>query len=317
MIESRRAIIIWLATVSSVAAFVAGFTMTVDPFGYFGNNNIGYYFSSEKQFKYNLVGTFHYNAIVLGDSRIAYTDTNEVNFPGYKFVNGGIPGSDLTEQVALLKSSKMNDLKIAVFGLQSGDVASCEKHPEEQPVWEAGRHALSWTQIRYAILALIARSKGQLPAYKTDGSRTTASKRLEESLTDLKTERYWNKVEANRRSLQGMVSAEARLGQECRLILEEARSLAERHGFALMIIFLPRNADVLQHAAMSTSQVRAHTSALVSELKGIVPNVVDLTDSPLSDSRNFWLDDPVHFKPEIGAKIIETAIHRTEEQTVE
>ena len=64
---ARNALILWLATALSIVGFVAGFNFAVDPFGYFGRNSIGYYFSSERQFKFNIVRRDDYNAIVLGD----------------------------------------------------------------------------------------------------------------------------------------------------------------------------------------------------------------------------------------------------------
>src|SRR6185312_11152228 len=122
-----NALILWLATALSIVGFVAGFNFAVDPFGYLGRNSIGYYFSSERQFKFNIVRRDDYNAIVLGDSRIAFTDTSLIARPGYSFVNGGIAGASLAEQVALLSAARLDRLKLAVFGLQYSDVGGCSE----------------------------------------------------------------------------------------------------------------------------------------------------------------------------------------------
>src|SRR5680860_1528559 len=120
--NSRNALILWFATALSIFVCVAGFSSVVDPFGYFGNNTIGYYFSSERQFKLGLVNGGDYNAIILGDSQIAFTDPSYIRRPDYKFVNGGIGGASVREQLALLSASQLDRLKLVVFGLTFGDL---------------------------------------------------------------------------------------------------------------------------------------------------------------------------------------------------
>ena len=100
MTKTPSLLFIWLIAVLGSTGFVAGFNVAVDPFGYFGTNRIGYYFSSEREFKYSIVKSYDYNAIILGDSRIAFTDPAYIARPEFRFVNGGIGGSSLAEQKA-------------------------------------------------------------------------------------------------------------------------------------------------------------------------------------------------------------------------
>ena len=301
------AVLIWMVTALSVVSFVAGFTIQVDPFGYFGTNSVGYYFSSERQFKRNLVKTRSYNAIVLGDSRIAYTDTSAVKHPKYVFVNGGIGGSDLAEQVALLKSSQLERLELAILGLQYADLNGCADTELTSSFWDALRFSASWTQLLYAIEAVQARARGDSPSYRADGTRSATSKRFAEAMVDSKTNRYRQKVEEHRKA----PGTRLQLHDRCRALLADAKRMADKHGFDLVVVFLPRNSDLFTVVDRNNIARRGQIYALVSELKGITPNVVDLTESRLGESSNFWSDDPIHFRPEIGAEIIETAIQQS------
>jgi len=307
-----NALILWLATALSIVGFVAGFNFAVDPFGYFGRNTIGYYFSSERQFKFNIVNRDDYSALILGDSRIAFTDTSLITRPEYSFVNGGIAGASLAEQVALLSASRLDRLKLAVFGLQYSDLGHCSdkfaaRGPEPLGVL---RFAASWPQLAYAIEGLIARGKGDSPEYHADGTRSPVSKFIVELGVDGKTPRYWRKIQ---RDLPNDPKAAPRFefGTECRQLLREARELADQHGFALVVVFLPRNSDFLSRVNWDGPKARKEIGGFLSQVGEVVPHVVDLSISSFSDSQNFWLDDSTHFKPAIGARIVEEAIDRS------
>jgi hypothetical protein len=307
-----NALILWLATALSIVGFVAGFNLAVDPFGYFGWNTIGYYFSSERQFKFSIVRRDDYNAIVLGDSRIAFTDTSLIARPEYRFVNGGIAGASLAEQVALLAATRLDRLKLAVFGLQYSDLGQCSDKfvPRGPQSLDGLRFAASWLQLGYAIEGLIARGKGHGPEYHADGTRSPVSKLIVELGVEGKTPRYWGKIQ---RDVPKDPKATPRLefGAGCRQLFREARDLADQYGFALMVVFLPRNSDFLSRVNWDAPNTREKIGEFLSQVGEVVPHVVDLSSSSFSDSENFWLDDSTHFKPAIGARIVEEAIDRS------
>jgi hypothetical protein len=316
--SARTALILWFATALSIVGFVAAFNITVDPFGYFGNNTLGYYFSSERQFKYSLVKSYDYNAIVLGDSRVAYTGTNQIDLPGYKFVNGGVAGSSLAEQIGLLRASRLSQLKLAVFGLRFDDLAKCSKDDEPKRVesprelgsWDALRFAASLTQFAYSIDALSAGAQGLSPQYHADGTRSVVSKLFQESALIGKTAHYWSKIE---REIPKPPSKDPRFefDVKCRKLLGAARGLADRYGFSLVVVFLPMNSDLLQHLHWDRPQARSQIRKFLAHIQEVVPHVVDLSNSSFSDSNNFWLNDSMHFKPATGARLIEEAINQS------
>jgi hypothetical protein len=311
---ATSALLLWLVTALSMVGFVAGFNIVVDPFGYFGTNSLGYYFSSERQFKFSLVRGYDYNAILLGDSRVAFIDASYITVPEYTFVNGGIGKASLAELVALLSASRLERLKLAIFGLEIGDLRGCSdpKAPlgEGKPAaWGWLRFAASWTQFNYAIRVIVARAKDETPQYHADGTRSVVSKIFQESTFDGKTPRYWSKI--HRRIGDSSNGPQAKFDAKCRELLNKARALSDRYGFALMVVFLPTNSDLLAHWNWNAPRARENTGRFLVQVQQVVPYVVDLSHSSFGDSRNFWLNDPMHFRPAVGAEIIQEAIRRS------
>ena len=212
-----------------------------------------------------------------------------------------------------MSASRLDRLKLAVFGLEYGDLKSCkdDKAPEETEngSWDALRFAASWTQLEYAIKAVKARARDHNPKYHADGTRSIVSKDFEESTLDGHTQRYWSKISSKVEKSSDAPREE--FGPKCRQLLSKAQALAERYGFALMVVFLPRDRDLLTRLYTDTPQAREEIKSFLAQVQEVVPHVVDLTDNSFSDSMNFWLDDPLHFRPEIGARVLEEAIRRS------
>jgi hypothetical protein len=314
----KSALVIWLAAALSLIGFVAGFNIVVDPFGYFGNNTIGYYFSSERQFKYSLIKSYDYDAIVLGDSRVAYTDTSAIGHPEYSFVNGGMAATWLSDYVTLLSASRLDRLELVIIGTRYRDVARCSNSvpagdggvtpPSEYGPWDAMRFAASLRQFAYSLEALVARAGVKTPRFRPDGMREVSSAFFGEALRRYrKTEQYWKQVEMEAIEEKAF-ALPAQLGTECLALLKRAQDLADQHGFALLLVFLPANSDVLERLNWNTPEMQDRIRRLLAEIEEVVPHVVDLSTSPLSDSRNFFSDDATHFRPLIGARALQEAI---------
>jgi hypothetical protein len=312
--RSGRLIGLWLAVVVAAIAVPSGFVAAVDPFGYFGTNTAGYYYSSERQFKQTLVRTTNYNALLLGDSRIAYTDPALIRLPQYKWLNGGIGGSSFSEQIEILFNSKLDGLDLVVIGLTQGSIANafnCLKDPEREPsLWDPLRFSASWTQVWYAAATLYSKATGVEPYYHADGTRSPAANDLNDAALTDKNERYWRVVRHDAEALRevlphrpGIAFADA-----CLKLLSGAQALARAHGFRILIVFLPINRDLLALADWKVFLTSDHARRSFDRLKAIIPDVFDFFDSPYSDSNNYWRHDPTHFKPDVGARLIEEAV---------
>lgn len=310
---------LWLSVVVAAIVIPSGFVVMVDPFGYFGTNTAGFYYSSERQFKQTLVRTANYNAILLGDSRIAYTDPSMIPLPEYKWLNGGIAGSTLSEQIDILFDAQLDRLDLVVIGLTAGALgngAGCLDSPERDvSPWDVIRHAASWTQLWYAVQTLLNAADGIPPYYHRDGTRTVADKIINDDvLSGEKSPRYWAMVEREA-AVQNALPPHRRpvtFAGACLRLMEQAQALAKQYEFRLIAVFLPLNRDFLDRVEDHTALLgSSETQAAFDQLRAITPDVAVFLDSAHSDSANFWLHDPTHFKPEVGARMIEEAIRAT------
>lgn len=313
----RNALALWFATALSLVACVAGFNMVIDPFGYFGMNRIGYYFSSERQFKTNLVRQESYDAMIMGDSRIAFTDPKYITKLNYKFVNAGFASASLPELYSLLQGAKLSKLRLLVVGLHYVDLKSCsDQKLNTTSVWDPVRYGMSWSDLRYATKALDKRYKGESPSYHRDGTRAAEKDIFRDAaLGGHKSQRYWQKVKsAGNVWRQQLVFSDA-----CLDIIRKIKDLSRIHGFEFVLVFLPYDEDIWGNADWNQWIARPRHQRQFDRLRNIVPNYVDLSYSRFSASHNFWAHDPLHFLPQVGAKIIERSVlmsRRTQSNTI-
>jgi hypothetical protein len=304
--KRTNGLLLWIASALAMVLFIGGFNVTIDPFGYFGTNTIGYYFSSEREFKANLVRQTDYDAIVMGDSRIAFTDPKYIRDLPNKFLNAGFASATLPEMYALLRMARLSELKLLVLGVRYDDLKQCKDNALEAPsFWDPLRYSFSWSEFGYALQTLHARFVGQLANYHEDGTRSSEEKMLRDaSLGGEKNSRYWSKVMPKRNAWQ----RDAIFSDRCLAILRNIRELSLSNGFEFVLFVLPYNSDIIADSNWDAWFTAPEQQAQFDHLRRIVPTFVDFANSPFSASQNFWLHDPNHFLPKVGAQMIEKAV---------
>ena len=70
----QRCLIIQFAIAAVIVLAVGALNWAVDPFGLFGNNRHGFFFSSERQIKQGLTSLDDRSGIVMGSSKVAEID---------------------------------------------------------------------------------------------------------------------------------------------------------------------------------------------------------------------------------------------------
>ena len=296
---------LWLVSAIAFVAFVGAFNIAVDPFGYFGTNKIGYYFSSEREFKVNLVRRAKYDAMIMGDSRIAFTDPKYIKKLDYRFLNAGFASASLPEMYATLRKANFSKLRLLVLGLRYVDLKHCRVDAQEASFWDPLRYAVSWSQLGYSLQALQARFDGKMPNYHQDGTRASEEKMLRDAaLGGHKSDRYWTKVLSSRGSWKNDV----KFADRCLRILRNIKDLSRTHGLEFVLVFVPYNSDIIGGADWNAWIKAPQRQAEFDRVRRVVPNFVDFSNSRLSESNNFWRHDANHFLPNVGASIIEQAV---------
>jgi hypothetical protein len=87
--------------------------------------------------------------------------------------------------------------------------------------------------------------------------------------------------------------------------LKLAQCLQQR-GIACVVVVPPLYETVAQRVQASPG--RAAFEPWLRQLKTVFPNVVDLSFSPYCAADNFFKCDPVHFKPDVGARMLNAEV---------
>jgi len=81
-----------------------------------------------------------------------------------------------------------------------------------------------------------------------------------------------------------------------------AQCLQQRH--IACVVLLPPLHEAVAKAIQNSPSAMAAYQAWRRELDSIFPNVVDLSLGPYRAAENFFQADPVHFKPEVGVRML-------------
>jgi hypothetical protein len=302
----RRVLLAWALALLLPLGAAVGFIMATDPAGYFRLNAFGTYGGDELFLKSSLMRHRPYDALLLGDSRAAYTDPQEV--PGLTFLNAGAGGAGVRKVEALLRRSDLQGVKLVVLMAPLGDILDDCGRDEPSP-WgleTALRQGATFDALGAAIDHLRRRLRGDLPDHRFDGTRYPAANVLTPYHWDGKrSERYRRRVAAA--GEDGPLDAALAETTACTATLQGMRRHAEAAGAEFLLILAPLNRDLM--TASGTDPARLDRLIAERVLRDL-PFAVDFTVSRFSDPGNFPPADAIHFKPEVGGEVLAAGIAR-------
>lgn len=303
-------------TLSLSCGLTAAVNVAVDPFGFFGFNRTGLFFSDERTFKRTQVRHYPHDALLLGDSRVGYIDPAEIRAP--RFFNAAFAGATLEETLAFWERYEGN-ARLIVLGLLYSDLSE-EARPGERfepPGWrDYLRHALSIELFVRSTQAAARWHAGRPSTYRDNGSRAA----IAEEIADLKAGALvrparWPGPSGKEPDLAGPArtpcadrtrgSASAAPSARVSRLAAIAR-LAEKRGARLIVFVHPRHREILKSGDYATP-----SADLIDALCRLPLTFIDLTDSRYSDPDFFWITDHTHYKPEVGAAIITDVLRRS------
>ena len=98
----RHALVLGLS-VLLILQSIAAVNIAVDPFGFFGLNQVGFFFNAEREFKPRQIHVYPHRALLLGNSKMAYVDPDDL--PGYGFFNAAFSAAKPEEMLAFLEKN--------------------------------------------------------------------------------------------------------------------------------------------------------------------------------------------------------------------
>lgn len=301
---AKRHGLVLAVSVLAVLQVIAAINIAVDPFGFFGVNQVGYYFNSEREFKQQQIRIYPHRALLLGNSKMAYIDPDDL--PELGFFNAAFSGASPSEMLTFLEAH-IDGVELVALALDHRMFLDYETKTLDlqEPTWTDWlRYSLSLELLGKSFEALSLYRRGAPSYYKPNGVRTTWELEIRDYLTDGIA--YWERLSLRRQEYQRRfpVFPPQRIDT-----FRKIKGLLDEHGVSHVVYMNPLNTH--EHEVIDWQdkwQSSQSYKDLVATLREIFPEFRDYSDSVYSDPASYWPTDFKHYRPEIGAKIIREMI---------
>jgi hypothetical protein len=310
---ARRFVLLALGIAGALVGVVGLFNYFVDPYDLFGHNRLGVYITAEREFKATEVQRYPHNALLVGNSRMAMIPVKGLDH--FQFFNAALGGATAEEVYYFLYHfARKQELVIVGVDLGQADPVPAQGDIFKPPTLTATlNNLLNLRTVEYSVRTIYSHSTGLPASLRTDGSFEAAPwferwdrpdpEHLKFILDKLKS---------------GLASYRGPSKQSMLFYAKIAECLRER-GIACVVLVPPVHEAVANH--IHASAALAGYQDWRRKLESIFPVVIDLSQSPYSAADNFFKSDPVHFKPEVGvrllnAEVIPAAVQAREHQAL-
>jgi len=298
--SARRFVILTLAVAGALVGAVGLFNYGVDPYDLFGHNRLGVYITAEREFKSSEVRRYPHNALLLGNSRIAMIPVKGLNH--FQFFNAAFGGGTAEEAYYFLYHfAKTQQLVILGVDLGQGDPVPPQGDIFKPATWTSTlNNLLNLRTAEYSVRTIYSHCTGVPPALRADGSFDAAPwferwDQPDPAHLDFVLEKMQS----------GFVKYPGPSKQPLTFYTKIAECLRQR-GITCVVVVPPMHAAVADR--VRASPALAAYQAWRRKLESIFPLVIDLSLGPYSAADNFFQSDPVHFKPEVGVRLLNAEV---------
>jgi hypothetical protein len=218
---------------------------------------------------------------------------------GFRFFNAAFGGGTAAEAYYFIERYATTE-ELVVLGLELGQYAgpSSESDPFSPSDWNSIlNNLLNVKTVEYSLRTLAGHWSGEPPSLRRDGSFNSTrwfelNDRPNPVVRDLRLGQMKPAYAGFTGPVPGSMAFYTRIGQ----------SLQQRH--IACVVLLPPLHEAVAKAVQSSPAAMEAYRAWRRELDLIFPNVVDLSLGPYCAAENFFKADPVHFKPEVGVRML-------------
>jgi hypothetical protein len=297
---ARRFTLIMLAVSVLFVGLPVLLNWLVDPYDRFGNNTMGVFIMAERELKPSEVVRFPHNALMIGNSRIASIPALKVN--GFKFFNASFAAAT-PEEIYYFLERYAHKQELVVIGI---DMCARDPGVLKGDIFTPGdfasvsEHLVNLQTTEYALKTMFSHWGGKPSRYLPDGSLAAPEWGNAGKLDDPTAgKRYLDNMKAH--TVQNVVPAPRSLSFYRKI----ADTLRARN-IPVVVVMPPIHEAVFRH--VGEMNLQGLYEAWVAEVTSIFPNVVNLTDSPYGSATNFYLRDPLHYKPETGVQFMNEVV---------
>jgi hypothetical protein len=297
-----RFVLLTLGLAGALAGGLALLNYVVDPYNAFGNNRLGVYISADRECKSTYVRSYPHNALLLGNSRMAVIPPSRLN--GFRFFNGAFAGATCEEVYYFAYHyAKKEELVILGVDLGMGDPSAPElKGDIFAPLGfnSVLSNLFNLQTVEYSFRTIFTHLGGTPSPMTPDGAFDMGGWIKNVDKED-PAYRNWQ-MERMKRGWEGFDDpSRGRLSYYVKL----AECLRQR-GITCVVVVPPMHEELARH--LQASRAREAFEGWRRQMQSIFTNVVDLSFSDYGADKSFYRADPAHFKPEVGARMLNAEV---------
>ncbi len=297
---ARRFTLIMLAVSVLFVGLPVLLNYTVDPYDRLGNNRLGIYISAEREMKATEVARQPHTAIFVGNSRMAAIPASRLN--GFRFFNGAFSAAN-AEDVYWFLHHHAHTQELVVLGIDLGakDPPTLNGDIFHRGDWAAAaEHLVNLQTLEYSFKTLFSHWAGKPSHYLPDGSLAApdwgkAGKKDDPTIG----KKYLDDMKAH--TVNNVLPPPRTLS-----FYRKIADLLRERNITCVVVMPPIHEAVFRH--VGEMNLQGLYEAWVAEVTSIFPNVVNLTGSPYGAASNFYLRDPLHYKPETGVQFMNEVV---------
>jgi hypothetical protein len=297
---ARRFVLLVLGLALGLTSGVALLNLIIDPFNRYGLNHLGVYISAERECKSTYVQRFPHDALLVGNSR-------EIRIPpaqleGFQFFNGAFSGAT-PEEIYFFLQHFARHQRLVVLAVDMGEQDPVELHGDifaPKGLVSDLDNLLNLQTAEYSIRT-IAESLSKHPEpIGLDGLVPVGSSMLDADRNDPEQEAY--RIKAMQQVWDGYHCPPL---DQVSFYVKISECLRQR-GIPCVVVIPPTQEAVAQSA--QSGSTAGEVAAWKRQLNTIFPHVLDLSFSSYDAATNFYRADPMHFKPDVGVRIMNAEV---------
>jgi len=323
----RRFALLFLGSVFLVLCLAAAFVIAVDPDAKF-NDVEDSYFVLDSEFKKKQVSKYPHDTLLVGSSKAE--SINPADITAATIFNASTPGAAIPGMLRFVDDYGENAANILIgidFYMINPDPLSKGEQVSEPPASQVAsdakedafaklRYVLSWQSIQNSVRTVEYRIAQRPPKFLANGWRTRPhvaepgpvdSRPTERSILTQRDKaiiyRSWSNVMA---VLKNQHFAMHPYSDASLIRLQDFKKRAEAHGKKVTIFINPLSPCVIEMAKELESY--ANIIKFRHSVMTMFPDAFDFSESQFSRKENFRINDPYHYKRDVGAELIHTIL---------
>jgi hypothetical protein len=298
--DARRYVLLALGLAICLTGGMALLNLIIDPFNRYGINRLGVYISAERECKSTYVKRFPHDALLVGNSREIRIPPEQLE--GFRFFNGAFSGATPEEIYFFLQHFAWHQ-RLVVLAVDIGEQDPVERHGDifaPKGLTSALDNLLNLQTAEYSIRTISESLSKHPQPIGPDGLVPVGSSMLDADRDDPGEEAY--RIKFMQHIWDGY-----HCPPKAQMSFYVKISECLRQRAIPCVVVIPPTQEAVARSAQS-GPTAEEVAAWKRQLGTIFPHVIDLSFSSYDAATNFYRADPIHFKPDVGVRFMNTEV---------